>query len=140
MYYYSAKHNTFIPESLKQDYIDAGTFFEDAKEVADEVWTEFAGCAPPQGKMRIAGKKGMPAWGDIPKPGKDELAEQAKNKKQQLLSRVNTAILPLQDAVELDIATDEERESLQVLKTYRVLLNRVDVGEPVWPEVPADVA
>lgn len=140
MYYYSAKHNTFIPEALKQDYIDAGTFFEDAMEVADHVWEEFAGSAPPDGKMRIAGKKGLPAWADIPPPEKDDLIQLATEKKQQLISSVNAAITPLLDAVELGIATEEESESLQTLKTYRVLLNRVDVTAPVWPEVPADVA
>ncbi|UGS44753.1 tail fiber assembly protein [Kosakonia cowanii] len=140
MYYYSAKHNTFIPEALKQDYIDAGTFFEDAKEVADEIWAEFAGGVPPEGKMRIPGKKGLPAWADIPPPEKDDLIQLATEKKQKLLSSVNAAITPLLDAVELGIATEEESESLQALKTYRVLLNRVDVTAPVWPEVPADVA
>lgn len=140
MYYYSAKHNTFIPEALKQDYIDAGTFFEDAREVADHVWEEFAGSAPPEGKMRIAGKKGLPAWADIPPPEKDDLIQLATEKKQLLISSVNAAITPLLDAVELGIATEEESESLQALKTYRVLLNRVDVAAPVWPEVPADVA
>lgn len=139
MYYYSAKHNTFIPEALKQDYIDAGTFFEDAMEVTDHVWEEFAGSAPPEGKMRIAGKKGLPAWADTPSPEKDDLIQLATEKKQQLISSVNAAITPLLDAVELGIATEEESESLQTLKTYRVLLNRVDVTAPVWPEVPADV-
>jgi hypothetical protein len=44
--------------------------------------------------------------------------------------------LPLQDAVELGIASDEEVATLTALKKYRVLVNRVDPAAPVWPEQP----
>ncbi|KKB22881.1 tail fiber assembly protein, partial [Escherichia coli] len=37
-------------------------------------------------------------------------------------------IAPLQDAVDLDIATEEEASLLAAWKTYRVLLNRVDTS------------
>lgn len=57
------------------------------------------------------------------------------------LAVCNQAILPLQDAVELDIATPQEVDKLKEWKRYRVLLNRVptqdgypfDVTFPVEP-------
>ncbi|ENE0102916.1 tail fiber assembly protein [Escherichia albertii] len=46
---------------------------------------------------------------------------------------------PLQEAVDLDIATEEETSLLEVWKKYRVLLNRVDTSvapDIEWPAVP----
>ncbi|WGL57676.1 tail fiber assembly protein [Kluyvera intermedia] len=73
---------------------------------------------------------------------RDEAAESAAMKmqneqeKQTLLALVASQIAPLQDAVDLDIATDSEKELLLALKKYRVMLNRVDVSDPEWPEKP----
>ncbi|EOF5167250.1 tail fiber assembly protein, partial [Salmonella enterica] len=45
-------------------------------------------------------------------------------------------IAPLQDAVDLDEATDEEKARLLAWRKYRVLVNRVDTSNPVWPDKP----
>lgn len=45
----------------------------------------------------------------------------------------------LQDAVELEITTEEERSLLKAWKKYWVLLNRVDTStatDIVWPQQP----
>ncbi|WP_307773466.1 tail fiber assembly protein [Providencia stuartii] len=70
---------------------------------------------------------------------KDQLIAEAEQQKQALLSEANNAIAPLQDAVDLDMATDEEKAQLTAWKKYRVLLNRVDTStspEIEWPEKP----
>ncbi|EEG3121005.1 tail fiber assembly protein [Salmonella enterica subsp. enterica] len=46
-------------------------------------------------------------------------------------------IVPLQDAVDLGEATDDETARLLAWKKYRVQVNRVDTSNPVWPEQPA---
>ncbi|EOM6987716.1 tail fiber assembly protein, partial [Escherichia coli] len=49
------------------------------------------------------------------------------------------AIAPLQDAVDLEMATDDEQALLLAWKKYRVLLNRVDTStapDVEWPAVP----
>lgn len=66
--------------------------------------------------------------------------EEAQRKKLELLNQANNVIATLQDAVDLDMATDEEAEGLTQWRKYRVLLSRVDVTAPVWPEVPENVA
>lgn len=68
MYHYSPSKNTFYPDDLKQVYIDAGTFPSDTVEVSDDVWLEFAGNHPPEGKQRAAGHDNLPCWVDIPLP------------------------------------------------------------------------
>ncbi|MBK4715540.1 MULTISPECIES: tail fiber assembly protein [Tenebrionibacter/Tenebrionicola group] len=63
----------------------------------------------------------------------------AETKKSQLLTAAAAAIAPLQDAVELGIATDEEIALLVAWKKCRVLLNRIDTSAAPnidWPEMP----
>lgn len=73
---------------------------------------------------------------------KDEEAESAAmlvevtNQKNSLIQLANNKITPLQDAVDLDMATDDEKQQLMGWKKYRVLLSRVDCNKPVWPEQP----
>ncbi|EAO5523907.1 DUF4376 domain-containing protein [Salmonella enterica] len=76
MYHYSPSNNAFYPEDLKQVYIDAGTFPDDTVEVSDDVWLEFAGNHPPEGKQRAAGKDGLPCWVDIPLPDIEDARSQ----------------------------------------------------------------
>ncbi|WP_436858602.1 tail fiber assembly protein [Citrobacter tructae] len=64
-----------------------------------------------------------------------DMAE-VEQKKAFLLAEANIAILPLQDAFELDMATDAEKALLLEWKKYRVLLMRVDTARPVWPPLP----
>ncbi|HIF2770353.1 TPA: tail fiber assembly protein [Salmonella enterica] len=73
---------------------------------------------------------------------KDEAAEtaarlrEAEGTKNRLLQMASGKIAPLQDAVDLGIATDEEKSQLAEWKKYRVLVNRVDTSNPDWPDVP----
>ncbi|WPM85265.1 tail fiber assembly protein [Apirhabdus apintestini] len=64
---------------------------------------------------------------------------QAEAEKSRLLAVATAAIAPLQDAVDLDIATDDETALLTAWKKYRVLLNRVDSSKAPdieWPKAP----
>ncbi|WP_240042212.1 tail fiber assembly protein [Photorhabdus khanii] len=70
---------------------------------------------------------------------KEELIQKAEYEKSQLLTKVNNIVTPLQDAVDLDIATEAEKEALLAWKKYRVMLNRVDISsvpDVKWPEQP----
>lgn len=63
----------------------------------------------------------------------------AKSKKSELLQMAGIAITPLQDAVDIDDATEAELQALKAWKTYRVALNRLDltIGSDItWPEIP----
>ncbi|WP_141029443.1 tail fiber assembly protein [Salmonella enterica] len=68
---------------------------------------------------------------------KDEAAEtaarlrEAEGTKSRLLQMASEKIAPLQDAVDLDEATDKEKASLLAWRKYRVQVNRVDTLKPV---------
>lgn len=75
----------------------------------------------------------------LPELSHEELVSEAEAKKQSLLSEATDAIAPLQDAVDLDMATDEESALLKEWKKYRVLLSRVDTStapDVEWPQKP----
>ncbi|AYL75133.1 tail fiber assembly protein [Citrobacter werkmanii] len=60
--------------------------------------------------------------------------------KDSLLTFATSKIGPLQDAVDLGIATDAETALLLAWKKYRVLINRIkpdDASDISWPEQPA---
>ncbi|EOM4877586.1 tail fiber assembly protein, partial [Escherichia coli] len=61
--------------------------------------------------------------------------------KNSLMQAASEHIAPLQDAVELELATEEENSLLEAWKKYRVLLNRVDTSvapDIEWPTSPAE--
>ncbi|GDL72504.1 phage tail fiber assembly protein [Escherichia coli] len=66
----------------------------------------------------------------------EELQQQAENRKARLLADAESVILPLERAVRLNMATDEERSRLKTWERYSVLVSRVDPANPEWPEMP----
>lgn len=60
----------------------------------------------------------------------------AELEKQRLLAEATAVIAPLQDAVDFGDATDEEAGKLTAWKKYRIMVNRVDTSNPVWPATP----
>lgn len=79
---------------------------------------------------------------------KDEQAENdfyieaAGRELKERMSVATNTINTLQDAVDLAMATDREKDLLTAWRTYRVLLNRINTAQAPnidWPEVP-DVA
>ncbi|ENQ7971264.1 tail fiber assembly protein [Escherichia coli] len=66
----------------------------------------------------------------------EELQQQAENRKGRLLADAESVILPLERAVRLNMATDEERSRLEAWERYNVLVSRVDTANPEWPEMP----
>jgi len=78
-------------------------------------------------------------WGlDTEKQNQYEV-NQALAKKNQLIAEATMQINYLQDAVDTDIATDEEKALYAEWKKYRALLNRVDLSQAPninYPEKP----
>lgn len=65
--------------------------------------------------------------------------EAAADKKSFLIQSASDTLSPLQDAIELGMATEEEKSRYDAWRKYRVLLTRVDIfqyPEIVWPEKP----
>lgn len=135
---FSPKDLAFYLDALKSDYDRAGSWPGDVIPVSEAIYQEFSGAAP-AGKRLISDVEGLPAWGDALPPTHDELIKAAELEKDSLRSRADAMIAPLQDAVDLDMATSDEAASYSAWRKYRVLLNRVDTSSPdaiQWPEMP----
>lgn len=73
------------------------------------------------------------------------LMQRASQKKGLLLQYASSQIAILQDAVDQEMATEEETKALAAWKSYRVLVNRVDVESSApaasdWPTAPNPAA
>lgn len=71
----------------------------------------------------------------------DESKQKVDYKKSTLIAEVMETINPLQFAVDLEMATEEEKTRLKSLQRYVVMLNRVSLQESyptgvVWPDIP----
>lgn len=72
-------------------------------------------------------------------PSQKELSSNALREKMRLMDIAATALIPLQNAADLNMATDKELKLLSEWKKYSVLLNRIDTAlapNILWPEQP----
>lgn len=140
--HYSAKNNAFYEDTMKDDYIQAGSWPDDLVEISDEAYNAlFAGQS--DGKVITPGDDGRPVLTDPPPPTNEQLIAQADSRVKSLMAYATSAIAPLQDAEDLGMQTDDEAAMLKAWKKYRVQLNRVDTsraGAIDWPEAPGDAA
>ena len=142
--FFSPSRNTFFNSDWRDLYDAAGTWPADAIEVGTETFQEFAMGDPPMGKQRAAGEDGLPIWIDVPSPTEEERLVRAVLEISRLLQLAALNIAPLQDAVDTDVATEAEIQSLKAWKLYRVSVNRVPSqnGYPQvihWPEIPGQL-
>ncbi len=82
-----------------------------------------------------------------PPPTEEEITAQKNARvkvnvaqKDSLMTEATKQVSVLQDAVDLDMATENEKAALPLWKKYRVLLNRIDANTPdeiAWPAKPA---
>lgn len=131
--YYSPSINGFYSFEINGTSIP-----EDAVEITDEAWLNLLK-EQSEGKVIAAGENGMPLANDAPPLTSAQLIEIAESQKALLMAQATVAIAPLQDAVDLDEATDSENTQLTAWKKYRVLLNRVNTSmapDITWPNKP----
>lgn len=136
--FYSAQTNGFYPYSLFEDYSEAGSWPQDAVEISER-WYSYLLEGQSAGKVISANEYGSPVFSEAPPPTNEQLVAAADNQKAELIAVASEAIVPLQDAVDIGIATDDESARLLAWKKYRVLLNRIDTSiapDIEWPTTP----
>lgn len=137
-----ASQSDFSSKRMKVVYDDSGiirAFSCDASELfpLDQYVTELArkpANLAIDGRWMFDGEKAVEI-----QLSTEELQEVAEKAKAALSRTAIEAMAPLEFAVELDIATEEEVALLSAWKKYRVLLNRVDTSQPdkiIWPSPP----
>lgn len=134
---YSPSRQAIYPAEFYSYYDAAGVWPTDGIEISDEDAVKFNGGNEPSGKM-VSMVDGKLCWIYRPAPEltAEELIAQAEKQKSALKATADAEIGWRQDAVDAEIATDEEVADLAAWKKYRVLLMRVDTSNPQWPDMP----
>ena len=99
---------------------------------------------PPSDYVALAPTSPFDVWNGstwvIDKDAEQQAAvESVNSEKAQRLQQATDTINPLQDAVDLEMATDEEKAQLTAWRKYRVLLTRVETSTAPdidWPQAP----
>ncbi|EPF4420703.1 tail fiber assembly protein [Escherichia coli] len=139
---YSASNNSFFAKNDVAKYEQAGWDLADIVEVTYDTYLEFIEDRTLQGKVRIAGDDGHPAWGEIPPPTHEEQISAAELEKQQLINQVNGYINSKQWPGKAAIGRlkGEELAQYNLWLDYLDALELVDTsGAPdiEWPTPPA---
>lgn len=136
---YSKTTNAFYDMSRKDLFIEAGTWPGDVVEVEQNIADEFMQ-TPPSGKLRVSGDDGLPAWGDIPPPTRDELIAIAENERQRLLAYADVVMQDWRTELMLGEISDTNRAKLSAWLAYKNEVKEVDVTiDPenvIWPVPP----
>lgn len=137
---YIFSNNGFYPLSMKDVYINAGSWPEYGIEVGKDVFEEFTG-TPPEGKYRGANEHGEPVWIDIPPPTVDELKGSFESFRQQLLSEADVVTADWRTELALDDISDRDREKLSDWMKYKRQVKALSYDETLsgdfaWPEKP----
>ncbi|WP_159287585.1 tail fiber assembly protein [Proteus terrae] len=137
MYFFSEKTNSFYPETMKNDYLEAGTLPSDIVLVDVDVFQEYTQ-EPPEGKMRST-KDGLPVWIDIPPLAQSELSSIAEQHKIDLINKATNIIAPMTDALNGGYIDDKDIEQLDKWQRYRYALTKIDISlapDIEWPTKP----
>ncbi len=136
-YVWSAKKNQFLPVSLQDSYVAAGSWPDDTVDISDELAATFME-TPPAGKNRGV-VDGMPAWLDVPPPTPEQYVQQAERQKSGLLNDANNITDDWRTELALGIISDEDKASLISWMQYIKAVKAVDTSKApnlAWPPLP----
>lgn len=144
-YIYSPTFNCFYnPIDLlekEENFRKNGTYPDDGIEVSEELFVQFACTTPPEGKMRMPGKDGLPYWGDVPPPTDEEKTTQAEDIKRRSIETAFQSVSLIQLKLQAGRKiTAAETTKLNNVLDYIEALELIDTSSPdtiVWPEKPA---
>lgn len=135
-YFYSAARRGFYPGSMKEAYEkSANGWPDDAVEITEAKYNALLS-GQEKGREITPDASGRPVLTD---PVVDPVVV-AEGTQRQLLAEAREKIAILQDAVDLGMATEDEKFQLIEWKKYRVLLTRIkpeDAPEIEWPVKPS---
>ncbi|QGR67045.1 tail fiber assembly protein [Yersinia intermedia] len=137
-YLYDAVTNAFYPLAMQEDYEAAGMWPKIGVEVDEDLFASFQNPAP--GKIRVPGKDGYPAWGDIPPPSDDQLLAMAEAEKQSRIADANDYMNSKQwpGKAAMGRLKVSEKAQYNLWLDYLDALEAVDTSTvpDVWPLAP----
>lgn len=112
---------------------------EGSVEIRVEQYMQYAGIAWPENKVLGADSSGLPAWLDAPPKTKQEMIDEAKGRRVNLITEAKDAISLWQTELQLGIISDDDKANLIAWMKYIQALNAVDTStapDIEWPVKP----
>lgn len=142
-YKYAASTNAFYSTSVI--YLNLP---DDAQDIAESSYIEFAANAAPDGKMRIAGPDGLPAWADIPPPAENEVTDRTLVKNTALRTQYAATaalnIATLQTGIAINRSIEGDSDALTAWQGYLCDLRAMTTEDlqqspATFPAAPASI-
>lgn len=135
---FSNKTRGFYPIRSLRYYKSVNALPDDLVRVSDSDHEKFVGAAPVNCAPGYNVESKQMEWVAVTALVRRPEEILAVNRR-ELLSRKREAAIsafPLQSAVDLGVASEEEKVQLEELKKYVVELTGVDLSTPDWPKIP----
>lgn len=113
--HYSATLNEFLLSTRRTDYEVAGRWPADAVEVDEDTYQTYGVASAPEGKRRVSGNDGLPAWGEIPPPALDALATRKRRDMDAARDQAFAAGLPYDIAGEPDVVQTRPQDQINLI-------------------------
>lgn len=136
-YIFSSEKNLFYTVELRDQYKKNGDWPETFVEVDDDVYHEFI--SRREGKVRVSGADGLPAWADVPPPSHEDLVALAKQNKEALLDEAINITAMWRTELQLGIISDADKKLLTEWIGYYKAVQAVDTDATTdieWPTMP----
>lgn len=106
-------------------------------DITDAQWTKMLAAQATGSRLVIDGSGKLSLLPPLP-PTPEQIVAQNVTRRAELLDQASVALAPLQMAVSLGDATDDEREAARQWVTFTRAVKAVDltVSNPVWPSKP----
>lgn len=138
-YIYSAEKNAFFPVGLRDAYESTNSWPEDGVDADEQLFAEFT--SPKEGKMRVPGPDGLPAWADIPPPTTEQLLEYVERERAQLLAYADNVTADWRTELALGDISDTDKAKLSLWMAYKRDVKAVNAADAIlnnflWPARP----
>jgi hypothetical protein len=135
---FSNKTRGFYPIKSLRYYKSVNALPDDLVRVSDSDHEKFVGAAPVNCAPGYNVESKQMEWVAVTAPVRTQEEILAVNRRKLLSMKREAAIsaFPLQSAVDLGVASEEEKVQLEELKKYVVELTGVDLSTPDWPKTP----
>ncbi|EOZ2732808.1 TPA: tail fiber assembly protein [Citrobacter freundii] len=117
-YMYSASTNSFYPVAFKQNYVNSKTWPEDAIDIDDSVYEEYASQQIPEGKIRTPDNEGYPSWGNIPAATPEDIMLSNTRTRDKLAQTAAVVITMLQAGIATSRSVESDSAALVAWQGY----------------------
>lgn len=139
---FSNKTRGFYPVQSLRYYKSVDALPDDLVRISDADYDSYIGVAPANCVPNYNTQTRQMEWLSVTPPEKSQ-EEIIQVNRAELTKRQRAAAIsafPLQSAVELGAASEEEKAQLDELKQYVVALMAVNLASPDWPAAPSGMS